>query len=303
MGIFSDKIRVGVLRGGPSHEYQVSLNTGALVLENLDRDIYEPVDILISSGGLWHENGFVKPLEKIIKRVEVIFNALHGQYGEDGTVQKLLDHFVVPYTGSGVMGSYFSMNKITSKKIYERSGLKTPFSASINLKNLGRESIREAYKIVPSPFMVKPSSAGSSLGVRVAHTLSELEEMVVAAFEYSPSVLIEEYINGKEATCGVIDDFRNQTHYPLIPILSSHLGDSEREKINQMALLAHKALGLRHYSSSDFIIHPKRGIFILETDSLPTFHQKSGFKEALELIGVKFSDFLHHIIGLAMKKK
>lgn len=328
MGIFSDKIRVGVLRGGPSPEYEVSLDTGASVLENLERDIYEPIDVYISREGIWHENGFEKPAEKIVGKTDVIFNALHGEYGEDGTVQKFLDNFAVPYTGSRAIASALGMNKIASKKIYQRGGLKTPFAASINLKNLSREAIREAYKAVPTPFVVKPSSAGSSMGVRIAYSLPELEEAAVAAFEYSPNVLIEEYIRGKEATCGVIDDFRGSKHYALLPIeikpnkeggffdyhskysdgeaeeiCPGNFSEKEKSEIEKMAIAAHDMLGLRHYSRSDFRIHLKRGVFILETNTLPGLTKNSLIPKALRAAGSSISDFLCHIIGLAMNRK
>lgn len=328
MGIFSDKIRVGVLRGGPSPEYKVSLDTGASVLENLDRDIYELSDILISKAGAWHENGFEKVPARIVKNMDVVFNALHGAYGEDGTVQKILDDFGVPYTGSGVMGSYFAMNKVAAKKIYERGGLKTPFSVSINLKDLTREAMLHAYKSVPRPFVVKPAAAGSSVGVGIAYSLPELEEMTVAAFEYSPIVLIEEFIDGKEATCGVIDGWRGQNFHALMPIeirpqsqhsffsYDSKYSDSgsgaleicpgnfskvEKDEIEGMAIMAHGILGARHYSRSDFRVHPKRGVFILETNTLPGLTKISLIPKALSAAGAKLSDFLHHVIGLALK--
>ena len=301
MGIFSDKIRVGVLRGGGSPEYKVSLETGARVLENLNRDIYEPRDILVSKAGIWHENGFEKPAERILKNVDVIFNALRGIYDEDGAAQKILDDQGALYTGSGRMVSRFAANKIISKKFYKRNGLKTPFAVSINLNDLSREAIREAYQAVPHPFVVKPATAGSSLGVGIAYSLPELEEFTVAAFEYSPSVLIEEYIPGKEVTCGVVDDFRGRQNYSLIPFSEQNISEEEKEKIQAMAILAHNVLELRHYSSSDFIIHPKRGIFILETDALPPIHSR--FEDSLKSVGAKLGDFLHHVIGLAMNKK
>src|SRR6185436_14653347 len=111
----SHKIRVGVLRGGPSPEYKVSLETGRSVLENLPEEHYTPVDIFISRDGVWHEAGLPVRPEKILKKVDVVWNALHGAYGEDGEVQKLLDQLGTLYTGSGALSSAMGMNKITSK--------------------------------------------------------------------------------------------------------------------------------------------------------------------------------------------
>lgn len=320
---------MGVLRGGPSPEYKVSLETGATVLENLDRHIYEPADILISKKGIWCENGFEKSAERIIKKVDVVFNALHGAYGEDGAVQKLLDNYGAPYTGSRAMASCFSMNKIASKKIYKMGGLKTPFAVSIHLKDLSREAIRRAYETVPHPFVVKPAMAGSSVGVGIAHSLPELEEFTLAAFEFSPSVLIEEYIDGKEAAGGVVEAWRGKNFHALLPIeirprgnhdffnydskysvsggaeeiCPGHFSQTEKNEIEAMAIMAHRLLGARHYSRSDFRVHPKRGVFILETNTLPGLTKTSLIPKALSAAGARLSDFLHHVIELALNKK
>lgn len=325
--IFSDKIRVGVLRGGPSPEYQVSLDTGASVLENLDSEIYEPLDILISKSGVWHSAGIEKSPEKALKGVDVVFNALHGKYGEDGTVQKVIEQAGIPYSGSGVLASALGINKVASKEIFKRVGLKMPYGVVINLKDLTRGAIRQAYHSVPPPFVVKPSSAGSSVGVRIVESLPELEEAVVAAFEYSPSVLIEEYIAGQEATCGVVEGFRMAPHYALLPIeikpgAGSQFFDynskyldggaeeicpgnftrEEKDMIEAMAVSAHRALDLRHYSRSDFRVSPKRGVFILEANTLPGLTKNSLIPKALRAAGSSISEFLHHIVSLAMKR-
>ena len=121
------KKKVGVLRGGPSSEYEVSLKTGKSVIDNL-ADRYEVLDIFIDKEGTWHYLGAPITPEKVFKKVDVIFNALHGAYGEDGTVQKLLDTFGVPYTGSTALASAVGMNKVLSKQIYKNNKLKTPIS-------------------------------------------------------------------------------------------------------------------------------------------------------------------------------
>jgi D-alanine-D-alanine ligase-like ATP-grasp enzyme len=110
--------------------------------------------------------------------------------------------------------------------------------------------------------------------------------------------LVEEFINGKEATCGVIDNFRNTSRYALIPHSESSLSQAEKVAVERLALNAHDSLGLRHYSSSDFVIHPKRGIFILETDSQPSLHKESRFKKSLENVGSSISQFLHHTLSI-----
>jgi D-alanine-D-alanine ligase len=315
---------VGVLRGGPSPEYEVSLNTGKNILANMPED-FEPVDILISKDGIWHESGIEKSPEKILRKLDLVINGLHGSYGEDGRVQKILETFRVPFTGSDSVSSAFSMNKAISKDIYRGIGLKTPFSKTIPFERLSVSAIRDAYHSIPSPFVVKPSAAGSSIGVYVSRSLPELEEAVIAASRFSPSVIVEEFIGGKEATSGVIDGFRGSSYYPLVPVEIRHgkdffdydskylesgtqeicpgnFSEQETQDLAEMAIAAHRALGLRHYSRSDFIIHPKRGIFILETNSLPGLTEHSLVPKSLKAVGSSIKEFIEHLIHKILGK-
>lgn len=319
------KKRVGVLRGGPSTEYEVSLKSGKSVIDNL-ADRYEVYDILISKDGTWHYLGTpIKP-ENLFKKVDVIFNALHGAYGEDGTVQKLLDTFGIPYTGSTALASAIGMNKVLSKKVYKNHNLKTPLHTTISRKDSSPEIILNLFKSFPMPAVVKPVSGGSSVGTSIAKTLRELEVAINDALEYCDEALIEEFISGKEATCGVVDNFRNESVYSLFPVEIRKPGESsffdynakysgeseeicpgnfalaEKKIIQEMAVNAHKALGLRHYSRSDFIIHPKRGIYILETNTLPGLTGESLLPKSLKAVGSNLPDFLDHLIDLALKK-
>lgn len=320
------KKKVGVLRGGPSSEYEVSLKSGKSVIDSLV-DKYEVLDIFIDKNGVWHHLGVpVKP-EKILKKVDVIFNALHGAYGEDGTVQKLLDQFQIPYTGSTALASAIGMNKVLTKKVYNDFKIKTPIHILLEKgKNISLETAR-IFKSFPMPCVVKPHNSGSSVGVSIARTLPELENAVYKALDYSDKVLIEEFIAGKEATCGVVDNFRNETIYSLLPVEirkpdasaffdyeAKYSGQSqeicpgnftpeEKKIIQEMAREAHKALGLRHYSRSDFIIHPRRGVYILETNTLPGLTSESLLPKSLQAIGCSLPDFLDHLIKLALDSK
>ncbi len=120
-----NKIRIGVLRGGPSSEYEVSLKTGSSVLNNLPEK-YSPVDIFIDKKGGWYIQGIPHEPHEAFKKVDAIFNALHGEYGEDGNVQKILDTFSIPYTGSKTVSSAIGMNKALAKNIFKSHGIKTP---------------------------------------------------------------------------------------------------------------------------------------------------------------------------------
>jgi D-alanine-D-alanine ligase len=320
------KKKVGVLRGGPSTEYEVSLKTGKSVIDSL-ADRYEILDIFIDKEGVWHYLGVpIKP-ENIFKKVDVIFNALHGAYGEDGTVQKLLDYHNIHYTGSTALASAVGMNKLLSKKVYNNNNLKTPLHQTVAKKDNVLEAAQKLFKSFPMPVVVKPVSGGSSVGTAIAKNIAELEQAILEAHNYSEQALIEEFIAGKEGTCGVVDNFRNETIYALLPVeirkpnesaffdyKAKYSGKSqeicpgnftaeEKKIIQEMARDAHKALGLRHYSRSDFIIHPKRGIYILETNTLPGLTSESLLPKSLNAIGCTLPDFLDHLINLALEGK
>ncbi len=319
------RIRVGVLRGGPSNEYDVSLNTGATVLGNLSPEKYNVKDILIDKNGVWHLHGIPRLPHEVLANLDVVFNALHGEYGEDGKVQHILETHGIPYTGSNSFASAIGMNKQMSKDVYKKNNIKTPDSILLESLSDLSKNVHEIFKKYPLPVVVKPTSGGSSVGVDLVYDYKYLDDAIKKAFEHSRSVMIEEYIKGREATCGVVDNYREKDFYTLPPIEIRHnnkffdydakyggkseeivpgyFTDEEKREIERLSVEAHKALGMRHYSRSDFIIHPSRGIFILETNSLPGLTKESLIPKALHAVGASISHFLDHIIELAIRRK
>jgi D-alanine-D-alanine ligase len=320
------KIRVGVIRGGPSNEYDVSLKTGATVLKELSSDKYHTRDILIDRAGVWHMAGLPTTPHEALTHIDVAFNALHGHYGEDGKIQHIFETHGIPFTGSGSFASAIGMNKSMSKEVYKKEKLKTPASKLLNsLQDISKE-VHKIFHTYPLPIIVKPVASGSSVGITLVKSFAQFEQAVKKAFEHGDTILIEEYIAGKEATCGVIDGYRDQKYYALPPVeIRPHNGNfydyqakyqgksdkivpgnfsyEEKKELERLAILAHKALGLRHYSRSDFIIHPKRGIFILETNTLPGLTNESSIPKALTSVGAPLHHFLDHIVELAISKK
>jgi D-alanine-D-alanine ligase len=320
----SSPIRVAVLRGGPSHEYSVSLHTGQEILKQLPEK-YIGVDIFVDKDGVWHMNGVPKNPEKIFPHIDVVFNALHGHFGEDGKVQHILSSHGIPHTGSHTVASAFGMNKYISKSIFERYGIKTPVALTVEKDTLTDAQIRDIFTNFPHPSIVKPVSQGSSIGIQLAHTLPELADSLEKVFAFGDKAIIEEYIQGREATCGVIAGYRDESLYalPVIEIKKpqghthysfehktentaefDHLSLTplERAEARQTAVLAHKALGLGDYSRADMIIHPKRGVFLLESNSQPGLSSASPFVYGLTTVGAPFSHFLDHVITRALKR-
>jgi len=333
--MYMEKIRVGVLRGGMSSEYDVSLKTGDSVLRHLPEHKYVPVDMLVTRDGVWHINGLPTDLVKVARRVDVVFNALHGEYGEDGQVQRQFENFGIPFTGSGALSSSIGMNKALSKDIFKKHGLRTAAHLVVSSRRLLEDIqddttlqylIFEILGTIPLPLVVKPVSGGSSVGVFIVKNADALFDAIVALAEKNWDIMFEEFIPGKEATCGVVDNFRGKELYTLLPVEirpSAHKsffdyeakygGESEEicpgnfsrkesRELQEMAKLAHQALRLRHYSRSDFIIG-EDGIYILEVNTLPGLTAESLLPKSLKAVGSTFPEFLDHVVGMAMRSR
>lgn len=320
------KLRVGVLRGGPSSEYEVSLKTGASVLASLNQERYEPHDIFIDKQGMWHFRGVPTETHHVLQKVDVVFNALHGPYGEDGTVQRILELNGIPFTGSGSLGSSIGMNKHLTKIHVAKHGVKTMYGVVIPRGEDMQAIALRLFRTFPQPSVVKPLNAGSSVGVTIARSYHDLLEGILRAFMYADSVLVEEYKKGREATVGIIDAFRGEEHYALPPIEilpnpksgffdyeGKYQGGSqeicpgrftreEKRDLEMAARTVHRALGLRHYSRSDFII-AKDGVYFLEVNTLPGLTAQSLIPQAVEAVGMRYDAFLDHLIGRALIRK
>ena len=178
---FSHKTRVGVLRGGPSPEYDVSINTGKTILANLSEE-YEPIDIFISKEGVWHIGGLEKEPYKILQTIDVAINATHGTYGEDGNIQKLFEHFHIPYSGSDSLASTLGMNKTMSKDIFKRQGLKTPHHILIKKDEALNKTINKINESFLFPIIIKPMNSGSSLGINFVDRSDRIRDALLNSF-------------------------------------------------------------------------------------------------------------------------
>ena len=314
---------VGVLRGGPSREHEVSLKTGAAILANLPEERYVARDIYIDKEGQWHDRGRVTSPERILHQVDVVLNGLHGEYGEDGEVQKLLTRFGVPYVGSDSFSSYLAMHKVMAKTHAKEAGLHTPDFRHIERIGDSESATHDIIRTFHQPVVVKPMGWGSSVGVSVVGGYVPVLTAISKLFALgAPSVLVEEYIRGKEATVGVVEGLRNEVLYvlPAIEIIPpegdffsydakytgvtrevcpGNFSRVDTEELGRLAKVMHRSLGLRHYSRSDFIVTPK-GIYYLETNTLPGLTPESLLPKSLATVGVSFRDFLSHLVNLAL---
>jgi len=319
------RIRVAVLRGGLSDEYNVSLWTGAAVLENIDRSRFDPLDIIISRNGEWLLDGRVRNPEHILHCVDVVFNALHGSYGEDGTVQRFLERYALPYTGSKSFASNLAMNKILTKDYLKNSDVKVAPHVHVtkdSLSDVGliSERIRDTFG---PQYIIKPVTSGSSVGMMMVKNPLLLEQAITDALTHYDEIMVEVRIPGREATCGVVERYRGQPLYALPPIeivppphtdFFSHEakydGSTEefcparfdrhtKETIEHISKVVHETLGLSQYSRSDFIVSDD-GIYFLEVNTLPGLTKESLFPKAIDAVGGTYQDFITHLLTDAL---
>lgn len=317
---------VGVLRGGTSNEYNLSLKTGAAVLNALPEDSYDVRDILIDKTGLWHSRGIPVEPTRALSQIDFVLNALHGGVGEDGTVQRILEQVGVPYAGSDPLSSSISLNKIQSGIMLKKAGIRMPRAISFMADSTMPvdEMARFVFSNIGPPYMLKPPYGGASHGLVLVSTIVELPHAIADALENYGAALVEEFIRGEEATVGVIDHFRGEELYALPParvmypeespflhfdhhtngqlkyIVPSDFSDLEKRSLMDAARAAHRALGLSDFSRSDFII-TSRGPYLLEVNALPGLHEHAALPYMLESVGTSVKDFLGHAIGLSKR--
>lgn len=317
---------VGVLRGGPSKEHEISLQTGHAIITNLPEDRFTTRDIYIDKEGAWHERGRPTTPDRVLPSVDVVVIGLHGEYGEDGEVQKLLERYGVPYTGSDSFGSYLAMHKVLTKERAKDIGLLTPKYRFIEEGSDTHAAAMEIVRSFHQPVIVKPLRWGSSVGITIVGGFQPVHQAIDALLANGAGgVLVEELVRGTEATVSVVEGLRGEALYALptieiIPpesdffsynakysgatreIVPGRFAKPIQEELMRMARAMHEELGLRHYSRSDFMVSPK-GIHFIETNSLPGMASECLMPKSLAAIGVSMPEFLSHLVDLALRAK
>ncbi len=317
---------VGILRGGPSSEYDFSLKSGAAILKTLPEDSYDTRDIFIDKTGLWHSRGMPADPVRALSQVDVIFNALHGGAGEDGTVQRILERVGVAYTGPGPEAAFQSFNKIRAREIFEEAGLVIPQGVSLTISDgTTGEMARFVFERFGPPYVVKPPTDGSSHNIRYVTSIIELPDAIGDILDLYGSALVEEFLDGEDASVGIMEDFRGQDIYAFPPshiispknsrhiershyvdnslqhIVPSNFTHAEKDLLIDMARKAHIALNLEHFSKADFVL-TRRGPYLLEVDSIPTLHESSALSHMLESVGASVGELGQHVLSLAQSR-
>lgn len=316
-------IKVGVIRGGVSPQYDSSLTTGGHILSALRHDDlsdkYKVVDMFLDKEGVLHMGGVAVHPSDIHNKVDIVFNALHGEFGSDGKLQQILDQWRIPYTGSGIFPSALSHNQKLSKYKLQSIGLQTPQYIGLPAYSshydgdegtYAKSKAREVWSKMPAPWTVRPIIQGSSMGIHVCKTFEDLVRALERAARNGISVIVEELILGKRASVAVVENFRNQNLYALPSvehrdanyICPAKFPHNEKAELERLAKFVHNAFGLAHYSNINFAIHPKKGIYILDVETTPSLDADSHTHYSLQTVGSSLGEFVDHIVQLALQR-
>jgi D-alanine-D-alanine ligase len=302
------KSRVAVVMGGDSAEREISMQSGSEVLRALLALGYEAYS-------LDYDERFVEALRD--RRPDVVFNALHGPGGEDGHIQAILEYLSIPYTGSGLEACALSMDKHLTKKLLAAEGLPTPVW---DLFDLTGGTLPLLPGSLDLPLVIKPRFEGSSAGVTIVHTHEEWTSAMLEASKTYSTILAEEYVAGREFTCAVL----GEEALPIVEIVanrdgyysyeakyepggSTHIAPAQIDedlaaRLQMLGLSAHRLLGLRDYSRSDFIVTRDQRPYLLEINSLPGLTRMSLVPDACAAAGIGFETLIDRLVGYALAR-
>jgi D-alanine-D-alanine ligase len=348
------RLRVGVLFGGRSGEHEVSLASAASVIRGLDPDKYEAVPIGISKDGHWLVGGAAqKLLPEVLKggqrivmsadptdaalipldrsssgmgqRLDVVFPVMHGTYGEDGTIQGLLDLAGLPFVGAGVLGSAIGMDKDVAKKLLQHA--KIPVVPWVTVYRADwegdpRSIQKQIEKKFRYPVFVKPATLGSSVGMTKVHARAELAPALDLASEFAMKILVERAVAAREIEVSVLGNHDPQASVPgeIVPhrefydytakyleegtalLIPAKLKPAQIKKIQQLAVAAFRTLELSGMARVDFFLEKKGGkLFLNEVNTIPGFTSISMYPKLWEATGISFRELIDRLIALALE--
>jgi len=296
-------LKIAVAMGGPGSEHDVSMASGKAVYQALANAGCNVVELVVN------DHSIVAPED-----VDVVFNTIHGTFGEDGEMQKLLDEQGVDYTGAGAVSSELAFDKILSKQRFIEAGVPTPMSEMVNCKDGFLMPKMEL------PYVIKPPREGSSVGVHICKTEEEAKAAMEDALRFSDDVLVEQFVEGKELTVGLLDgevlpvvhiaprsgfyDMSNK--YPWMTgdggadyYCPADLSPDLTAKVQKAALAAHESLGVEVYSRVDVLLDAENNPYVLEANTIPGMTESSLLPKSAKAAGYEFADLCMKIIDIS----
>lgn len=309
---------VAVLMGGRSSEREISLVTGEQVARALEETSF-PVTRVDAGEEPWVHLSRVRP--------DVVFIALHGRWGEDGTVQAMLELMDIPYTGSGVLASSLAMDKAMSKSVFRDKGLPVAKSVDLHVSrwlSTREQVMAEVVEHVGFPCVAKPAREGSAVGVTIVRQLEQLADAIDAGFIHDSLVLVEEFLPGLELTVGVLEGPDGPSALPsveIVPnadfydyeakyapggsehIIPARLPDEVQQMVSDWAIKAHDVIGCRDLSRTDFKLDKEGNPVILEINTIPGMTPTSLFPEAAAAAGISFPRLIEMITEFTLARR
>ncbi len=309
-GLRRTEVRVTVLMGGISTEREVSIRSGQAVVKGLKEAGYSVIPVVVDDTRL-------EGLDKL--DTDVVFIAMHGYFGEDGGIQDLLESKGLPYTGSDVTASRTAIDKVKSKRIFRAHGLCTPNFTVITQDKFDKKGLDKGFKLESLPLVVKPSRNGSSIGVTIVRDEAGLVPALEVAFQYDDMVILEDFIEGREFTVGVLGEealpiieikpsrefFDYEAKYKDINtsyILDPNISEGVWKQMQGLAIKAHKALGCRDFSRVDMMCDERGVPYLLEVNTIPGLTERSLLPKAALAGGISFSQLCSKIVDLALSR-
>jgi D-alanine-D-alanine ligase len=318
------RLKIAVLRGGPSVESKLSVSSGKNIIDILDLE-HDVTDIVVDKELNWYSKGLQFNPKDLASKFDLVVNTIKGAYGEDGRLSSILNQHGVKYTGPKVFSAMFSYDKAKTKSVLNNHKIKTPLHKVIYGKENLDSSSREIFESMLFPLVVKPLKGGSSMGVFVVKDYNELKNAMYSILAIDDAVIVEEYIKGKDASVFVTENFRNQKRYSFLPVTYDNEDDDlvdfdkkinqqysfndkllspyEKDLLSNYAKQTFDALNLRHHAIVDFRVHPKRGVYVLEANSVPIFGENTIVNESLKSVGATEKELLEHLIELVLNER
>lgn len=315
MGLLSKKRKIAVLRGGFDGRLR-SMSAGQEILDVLQtQGEVTLLDVAVIDSGEWMVHGKSIAPSTVLAQVDGVISTIRGRYGEDGQLARDITLFNVPFFGSSSFSTALANNKKIAKDMMKRHGIKTAADFRItndSVNDLSRMA-HTLESLIEPKYIIKPTYGNSGDAIRTANSTAELGRVLSNMVPDYDDVLVEQFIDGKTITCGVMSDFRHQALYttPTVEIESTNpdifdphrntklsparLDRQQKESISEIAKLAHKTLGLKHHSRSDFIVTNDGQIVYLETNSMPSFSSDSPMREGFTVVGVGLDELAAHM--------
>lgn len=309
-------LRIAVLMGGRSSEHAVSLASARAVVNGLSEAGYEVVPVEISREGTW-DVAAARP-DELFRDVDLVFPVLHGPFGEDGTVQGLLELANVAYVGAGVAASALAMDKDAFKAVMRDNGV--PVARSVALR-AAPDAYESPYGL---PVVVKPARLGSSYGITIAHTPEELAAGLELAFAHDDKVLVEEHVRGVEVECSVLGNADPVASVPgeIVPLLADWYDFASKyedggmelvvparipavaaERVRELAVASFRACDCEGMARVDFFVDEDANVVVNELNTIPGFTPTSVYAKLFEASGVPYVELLRRLVALGLERR